>query len=155
MKQIDIDTIKILLQKDDKMLEWGSGGSTLFFSQFVDEYISIEHDKDWHKQIAKKIPKNVRYFLVKPNKKLTKKHKGNIEQLKDYVEKINEFDKFDKILIDGRARVACAKEALNHLKKDGIVFVHDFWKRDRYLQILKWYKEIGSTSNKMIILKKR
>ena len=30
-----------------KMLEWGSGGSTIYFSSLVDHYVSIEHSKKW------------------------------------------------------------------------------------------------------------
>ena len=89
------------------------------------------------------------------NKELKKKHRGTKAQLKDYVEAINKFGKFDKILIDGRARVDCAKQALKHLKDGGIVFVHDFWKRKRYKKILNWYKEIESTENGMIVLMKK
>ena len=28
----------------DKVLEWGSGGTTLYFPQIVNTYVSMEHD---------------------------------------------------------------------------------------------------------------
>ena len=35
------------LNDKDKVLEWGAGGSTLYFSNIVSSYVSIEHDKLW------------------------------------------------------------------------------------------------------------
>ncbi len=46
------------------MLEWGSGGSTLYFSDMVDEYFSIEHDKTWYEKIKNLINDNVTYEFV-------------------------------------------------------------------------------------------
>ena len=40
-----------------KMLEWGSGGTTLYFPQMIDKYVSIEHDKKWYDIIKSKIHK--------------------------------------------------------------------------------------------------
>ena len=36
-----------LLTNSSLVLEYGSGASTIFFSQFVKEWWSIEHDKTW------------------------------------------------------------------------------------------------------------
>ena len=36
----------------DKVLEWGSGGTTLYFPQMVNQYISIEHDITWYNKLA-------------------------------------------------------------------------------------------------------
>ncbi len=47
------------------MLEWGSGYSTLWFSQFVGEYFAIEHNREWHQTIAPNVSDlpNVRLIL--------------------------------------------------------------------------------------------
>lgn len=47
-----------------KMLEWGSGGTTLYFPQMIDKYVSIEHDKKWYDIIKSKIHKNVEFYHV-------------------------------------------------------------------------------------------
>lgn len=154
MKQEDISYIKNHLNKNDIMFEWGSGGSTLYFSSFVKKYYSVEHSKKWYDLVSAVKPKNVELFLIEPNKKLTEKRKGTRKQLKNYVEKIDEFEKFDKILIDGRARVACAKQAISHLKKDSLIFFHDFWKRKRYEPVLKFYKLVDTIANQMAVFKK-
>ena len=43
----EISIVETHLDPNDTMLEWGSGYSTLWFSQFVREYYSIEHDEGW------------------------------------------------------------------------------------------------------------
>ena len=54
--------------------------------------------------------------------------------------------KFDVILIDGRARPECAIEAKRHIKKDGVVIIHDFYDKYRphYKTVLDHYKIIDS-----------
>ena len=48
----------------DMALEWGSGGSTLYFSQLVKKYISIEHDIKWYDNIKSKIEENVELYCI-------------------------------------------------------------------------------------------
>ncbi len=45
MSPLEQQMIEFYLQPGKVMLEWGSGFSTLWFSQFVGQYYSIEHDK--------------------------------------------------------------------------------------------------------------
>jgi hypothetical protein len=46
--------------------------------------------------------------------------------------------KFNKVLIDGRARKYCAKSLWNHIDQNVIVFIHDFNRPD-YQRTLKYY----------------
>ena len=57
--------IEKYLSPETIMLEYGSGGSTLYFSKFVKEYYSIEHDKKWYDEIKIKISDNdkIKTFL--------------------------------------------------------------------------------------------
>ena len=48
MSKEEIKLIEKYLNKNQVVLEWGSGGSTAHFSKFVKEWYSIEHDKDWY-----------------------------------------------------------------------------------------------------------
>jgi|ETNvirnome_6_100_1030635.scaffolds.fasta_scaffold14342_3 hypothetical protein len=50
-----------------KMLEWGSGGSTLYFPSLVKKYVSIEHDRFWYDKIKPDIKDNVEYYYVPPH----------------------------------------------------------------------------------------
>lgn len=50
------------------MLEWGSGGSTIEFSQNLKKYYSIEHDEEWYNKVNDEIINlgytNVNYNFV-------------------------------------------------------------------------------------------
>ena len=43
--------IEKYLNKDDILLEWGSGNGTIYFSGLVKKLISIEHDVDYYNLI--------------------------------------------------------------------------------------------------------
>ena len=47
MSRSEIELILSFLQKEDVMLEYGCGGSTMLFPKYVKEYHSIESDKSW------------------------------------------------------------------------------------------------------------
>ena len=71
MSQSEIQTIEKYLKPEFTMLEWGSGGSTLYFPKFVRKYYSIEHDMSWYDNISPKTPNNVDYHLILPNEAIT------------------------------------------------------------------------------------
>ena len=48
----------------NRVLEWGSGGSTLYFPQIVNHYVSIEHDHSWYDKIKLDISDNVEFYHV-------------------------------------------------------------------------------------------
>jgi hypothetical protein len=70
MDQREIDLILSYLQKrpDSRMLEWGSGGSTVLFPKFVSWYTSIEHNLDWYAEVRNKLVeediRNIEHILV-------------------------------------------------------------------------------------------
>ena len=57
--------------------------------------------------------------------------------------------KFDVVLVDGRARKWCALEVIPYLKKDSIVFIHDFWMRaDRnYHDVFEYFDVIDKVTH--------
>ena len=75
--------------------------------------------------------------------------------------------KFDRILIDGRARPECAKYIYDYIDDDAIVFIHDFYKelydnegnhmrsggRSHYHILLEKYKIIDSVETLAVIVK--
>lgn len=160
MHPSEINLILSFLNKNQTMLEWGCGGSTVLFSKHVKEYYSIEHNKEWHTQVTQKIKdkklNNVKFFHVPTDDGIKKdflpENEGqkltHQERYKTYSKFPNQFNiKFDRILIDGRARQFCVKECLPFLKKDGLVIFHDFWMqgRDRYREAaLQYFDEVAS-----------
>ena len=128
----------------DTMLEWGSGGSTLYFPHFVKNYYSIEHDSKWFQGVKAKANEDVNMNLVpwdSPRTLPTQKHQ--FKTYIEYVDKLN-VEKFDKVLIDGRARGWCAEYVLRYLHKDSLIFIHDFWQRPQYHIVFNWYEEVDS-----------
>ena len=55
MHESEINLIIAFLDKEYDMLEWGCGGSTILFPNYVREYYSIEHNMEWHSQVTDKV----------------------------------------------------------------------------------------------------
>jgi len=133
------------LNSDTVMLEWGSGGSTLEFSTIVDKYYSIEHNVEWYNKISeelKKYPLNdVTYRLVHQNEENTKGFQSEYFMFKDYINEVDNFNqKFDVVLIDGRARRLCAKKVIPYLNENAVVYIHDYVLRTPYWVVEDYYE---------------
>jgi hypothetical protein len=160
MHPSEINLIINHLNPEDTMLEWGCGGSTILFSQHVKSYYSLEHNKEWYDQVTKKIQDkgltNIQFFHVPTNDGINKdflpenegKQMSHRQRYANYIQYPNQWDiKFDKILVDGRARQFCIHECANFLADDGLVFFHDFWmnNRNRYREAaLPYFDEVAS-----------
>ena len=143
-----IDKLNKLLNIEMKVFEFGSGGSTLYYSKRVKEIVSVEHEPDWSNNVeniikAQKI-KNIKILLRKAeshynrsfsdlpySSTMDKKYSGFA--FNNYVNTIDEFPDhyFDLIVIDGRARPYCLKHSLIKLKQGGFI-VYDNVERLSY-----------------------
>jgi predicted O-methyltransferase YrrM len=113
-----------------RALEWGVGFGTKHFSGLLPEggeWISIEHDSDWAERIRGEVPGHVRVYTVPPEKEpwLPGNGDGNYGDFRNYVEFPAGFGEFDFILVDGRAREACLRQARYLLAEGGVVVLHD------------------------------
>lgn len=115
------------------VLEWGAGASTASIAKRVKHVYSIEHHAGFVERIKHTMPENSTLYLVPPNEEEGPGEDGDVNQYFNYVKKAVDIEvefgvKFDIILIDGRARVACAKACyfmgLGH--KDTLIFIHDY-----------------------------
>ncbi len=93
-----------------KLLEFGSGGSTLYFSKFFKSVTSLETNKDWFEKISSKAPKNVTVLKVK----------SIIESLR--ADSIKNINNFDAILIDAGENRAKITRYLVDSNFKGIIF---------------------------------
>jgi hypothetical protein len=149
MHEHEYKFIEKYLTKDDVLLEWGSGNSTLYFSGLVKKVITIEHDVDWVNTLSEVIKAynvdNIEIHQISTHS--PEPIPCRYEQFKDYIEyvKKNEF-KFTKVLIDGRARKYCAKSIHDYVSENVIVFIHDFNRPD-YQMTLKYYDLIDVNYN--------
>ena len=147
MPENQIQIIKKYLKESNIMLEYGAGGSTLYFAQYVNKYISIEHDYEWIEKIKhlENFSKNIELYYCQPNNPIKLPvWRGSFADFKDYINYIDNlpYKKYDIVLIDGRARQYCAEKVLNFIDTNSIVFIHDFFERKRYHNIKRYYKII-------------
>jgi hypothetical protein len=117
-----IDFIKERLRKQHTIFEFGSGNSTFFYAKYAGLVVSVEHDKDWFEKIVKSKPENSEMIFCELVKG------GDYCHMPVKLE-----EKFDIIIVDGRDRVNCCKQAVNALSASGVVVLDDS-ERDKYKQ---------------------
>lgn len=115
-----------------RVLEWGSGGSTLWFADRLPigaTLTSIDHDAGWHAITRSRVGErlNVQMLLCPPDSPLGKNATIEEEDPSKLDEYIHAADgkEFDVIIVDGVARVACMERARHLLGRGGVVFLHD------------------------------
>lgn len=130
--------------KSSDMLEYGCGGSTLYFSQFVNTYTSIEHDSEWFKKVYPHVSENTTLLLRDKN-------------TDEYYNFLCTGKNYDYILIDGRNRVRTAEVMLDYISCNSYVFLHDYFNRPQYHAVRKWYKEIAGVfdGQSVVVLQKK
>ena len=157
MDDREIKFIESFLSKDKDFLEFGSGGSTFYFADKVKNLISIEHDEYWCSQMTQKLNekqvKNAEILFAAPTSQwVSSEFPWNFRSVEfnsyikapEYIRRNFPDFKFDVVLLDGRARVECAKFIYPYLTDDAVVIMHDYIDRHRYYAILDWYEEIDS-----------
>ena len=108
------------------LLEFGAGGSTIYFSKFFKSVTSYETDQSWFDKLLLKIPRSVN--LVKVDSILNALNKNNIENIHN----------FDVILIDsGENRAKLARWLINENYKGIIFFDNSEWYRNSIGMFLK------------------
>lgn len=125
-----LDFLEGRLNRSLSLFEYGSGNSTLYFARQVGFVHSIEYDPAWLDMIREKMPNNVELTFCSLD--------GNA-----YENAILETQRdFDIILIDGRRRVACLKNALSRLSSGGVILFDDS-EREKYREAFEFMKEKG------------
>lgn len=126
-----INILKERLNGDLSLFEFGSGYSTLFYAKLVRNVISVEHDRIWLNRMEAKVPDNVSLLYKEKD----------IDGM--YCRTINEFNQeFDVVIVDGRDRVNCVKQAIRKLSKIGVIILDDS-ARMRYLEAIDHAKKKG------------
>jgi hypothetical protein len=114
-----------------QVLEWGSGGSTIHFTDFLEKegipysWTSIEYNKVWYEKVQEvvKSKPDVSLVLFDVGNTVLKQRYVNMDDYVNYPNTLNK--KFDVVFVDGRKRRRCVLLAKNFLKNDGVVFLHD------------------------------
>jgi len=113
------------------VLEWGSGGSTVYFTQFLASknisytWTSIEYNKVWYGRVLEevRVDKNVNLILFDVGNTELKQRSLPMNEYVSYPSTLEK--KYDVIFVDGRKRRRCLLEAYKLLKSGGLVFLHD------------------------------
>jgi hypothetical protein len=126
-----IDFIKERISKDLDIFEFGSGNSTIFYAGLAKSVYAVEHDKEWFKKSSRiKLPNvNMIYCELTPG--------GDYSKSAGTTGK-----KFHMIIVDGRDRVNCCKQALHSLTENGVVVLDDS-ERAEYADAHAFFKANG------------
>jgi hypothetical protein len=160
MTSREIDFISSNINAGDTVLEYGAGASTLYFSKYAKHYYSIEHVKEWYESVSSQVDINTKIFhapcfFINSN---THCDYSNDHKIKwaPYFKKVHELpcSKYNKILIDGRARAYCALEVFNFLDNEGLLMIHDYSFRSKYHEIVESMYSKINTIDSLGIFKK-
>lgn len=124
-----IDFISERLNKTMDIFEYGSGNSTLWYAQKVNSVASVEHDRSWFEKIKNSMPNNVNIYYQELI------YNGEYSTFSTKLDK-----KFDIVIVDGRDRVNCIKNAINSIKEDGVIVLDDS-ERESYLDGINFLLE--------------
>ena len=109
-----IEFINGRLNKILEVFEWGSGNSTLWYASKVKALTSVEHDKKWFEKIKNSMPDNVKIFYQELA------YGGKYSKYPNIIGK-----NFNIIIVDGRDRVNCLRNAIDAITKDGVIILDD------------------------------
>jgi hypothetical protein len=108
------------ITREMHVFEFGSGSSTRWWSRRVARIVSCEHDVGWFEKTQGSLPSSVEYLFRELN---------DGHAYPDAV--LGYSDEFHVVVIDGRHRAACARNALAALRSDGVL-IWDDTHRERY-----------------------
>ena len=117
----------ILSHVKDHLLEWGCGGTTLYFLQNLQgkKLTSIEHHEDWYNKVRQVCQFSNHHFHLIPGEHIG----GNATPFEENPSGLHDYISFtaenvDTVLVDGVARSSCLTMAYIKYPK-ATVFLHD------------------------------
>jgi hypothetical protein len=113
-----IGFLESFLNGNSRVLEFGTGGSTVWLASRVGLVVSIEHDERWSDRIPaisnldlRIVPCLGNWYNDDPGSNYSRAAAGD--------------SPYDAIIVDGMARTDCAREALSLVASDGIIVLDD------------------------------
>jgi hypothetical protein len=135
--------------RSKKVLEFGSGGSTLLLAEFAEQLISVESDKKFASQVNKRLENlnynskaSVIYANIGPTKSfgqpiscLAPIFKNKYKNYAGIFDNLDSQFNPDVVFVDGRFRVWCSIQACQKLEQNFILIVDDYFDRTEYHEI--------------------
>jgi hypothetical protein len=123
-----INGVSAALPPDPVVFEFGGGGSTLWLADLGAQVTVAEHDREWFEVLRQQLGDTAETLLSEPATH------GTIGSVKtpgkffdDYVGLIaaQPDERFDLVIVDGRARVECGLAAMPKIRPGGILLLDD------------------------------
>lgn len=127
--------LKKITGEGKRVLEFGSGGSTVFFALYDCEVVSYEHSQLYAEKVI--------YLLMQ--RKIQHRVKLYVRANYPFEGMEGAEGKFDIVLVDGRKRNHCIELYHNHVKKGGVLALDNSevekWQEGvKYMNRLKGWK---------------
>lgn len=102
------------LSSDQSLFEYGSGHSTLWFSNRVKQVTAVESDQSWFEIVNKSLSKNATLLY------------RDLSKGQEYEAAVQESaENYDIIIVDGSKRMECIEQALTKLTDRGVLILDD------------------------------
>jgi hypothetical protein len=141
-----IELLESRIKPEHHVFEFGGGGSTLFFLDRVASVVTAEHDTVWFDKLKSSIdptlgkrwtalanPPEAGDLVKHPDPSLPEHYHSSDSNyrgmnFRNYASSIDAFpaERFDWILVDGRARPSCLLHAVSKLKRGGYLILDNF-----------------------------
>lgn len=135
MCHLAVEQLEKLVMPGMRILEWGSGGSTIFFAERGARIISIEHDAAWAELAREELLRRKLTAQVEIHR---------IDLAANYVDVVDRLaGSFDLVVVDGRRRVECVDKVHERVVAGGWLVLDDS-DREAYSpaveQLAGWHK---------------
>lgn len=168
MKPEERDLYDRYVQPARVYVEYGMGGSTFRAAEMSHAQIfSVDSDAQWVAKVKESTtlkllkvpPERLHLFHVDVGPigdwgfPVDSTHKHLFPAYSQHLFTQVDGETVDVVLIDGRFRVACALVTLLNCHKNlnVRVLIHDFWIRERYFTLFRFFKEIESAGSLVVL----
>ena len=155
MSAAEEEVIKKYCNSETRLLEFGSGISTLHHAKRCKEVISVESDPYWFSRVS------LLLYILDLDENVYPLLGLGIEYEKTFAMAFPN-KKYDVVSIDGKNRLECAKSILPHIHDNSVVIFSDFWREKRHKEnnfskVFEWYDVIEDCKegNSYVVLKRK
>lgn len=120
-----------LLRPGMRVLEWGGGGSTIWFASAGCSVVTIESSPEWADRIQLEVAN--RGLLPNVEMRVIPCESGDSVQMSRYARAVREGGPWDLVLVDGwehpnMTRMDCFREAIEFVADAGTLVLDDSWR---------------------------